>query len=311
VVKAVGVGSGSGCLILYRGKSLVATNRHVIENASRGVTVHFLTGDGKGRVKETVVPATDTRVIAVHRTADLALVDVSAGADLIGPLGIDPLRLAPPDHRPEEGERAFAIGHPGAGGRKLLTQTLSNGIISRGPREMDGATVIQTTVPTNPGNSGGPLFDEEGRVTGINTFVIRKGEDDISREGLNFALQVRYVHELLTDPTKSLTREQIAAVLGRLTETQKAELALALEPRLARAQRAGYRPALDEEGQPLRKFLHLPARKNQPLPFFLDGGEDYAVLAVGLGTDDIDLTVFALGQRRPLALDWRPDAHPR
>jgi S1-C subfamily serine protease len=311
VVKAVGVGTGSGFLIQHGGKYLVVTNRHVIENASRGVTVHFLHGDGKG-TKETVVPATDTRVIAVHRTADLALVDVSAGADVIEPLRIKPVSLAPRDHSPDVGEHAFAIGHPGGAALGILKRALSDGIISAVGREADDATFIQTTVPVNPGNSGGPLFDDDGKVIGVPTFVIRKGANrDITLQGLNFALEIRYVHELLTDPTKCMTREQIAAVLGQILPQQKAQLAAALEPRLALYRQAGFRPMTEDDGQPLQKFLHLAAGKNQMLPLFLPGGKDHAVVAVGQGTDDIDLVVMSLREARPLAWDTDPDATPQ
>ncbi len=52
-------------------------------------------------------------------------------------------------------------------------------------------TLIQTDVSANPGNSGGPLLDEQGRVAGVVTMKISKAE------GLTFAIPARYVRQIL------------------------------------------------------------------------------------------------------------------
>ena len=56
------------------------------------------------------------------------------------------------------------------------------------------ANVIQTQTPLNPGNSGGPLLDDTGRVIGINTAVTR------DKQGLNYAVAVDEVQKFLKDP---------------------------------------------------------------------------------------------------------------
>ena len=107
------------------------------------------------------------------------------------------------------GENVFAIGHPG-GGNKILTRTLSNGIISSVGRKMMNAMFLQITVPLNPGNSGGPLFDDFGRVIGVNTFIIRKSADraGIALEALNFSLEIPHVYELLEKNHDNLAMDQ-------------------------------------------------------------------------------------------------------
>jgi S1-C subfamily serine protease len=215
LVEAEEVGSGSGFLVKHGGKYLVITNRHVIENATKGVTVQFLQGDGKDADRRTKNPAEKTRVVAVHRSADLAVLDVSDASAEIDALRIDPVRLAPPNHRPQVGEHAFAIGHPGGEALGLLTRALSDGIVSAVRRKVEQASFLQVTVPINPGNSGGPLFDDDGQVIGINTFTVRRTSGrGFALEALTFVLEVSFVHEVLNDPSKSLATRQIAGVLN-------------------------------------------------------------------------------------------------
>src|SRR5262249_31607181 len=113
LVVAEGVGTGSGFLLKHRGKYLRVTNRHVLANARKGGSGHFLQGDGKEPEKRTTIPAGKTRVVAIHRSADVAVLDLSAASAQVESLRIEPVRLAPARHRPQVGEHAFAIGHPG------------------------------------------------------------------------------------------------------------------------------------------------------------------------------------------------------
>lgn len=76
------------------------------------------------------------------------------------------------------GEKVYAIGSPQA-----LENTLSEGIVS-GLREMDGVKYVQTTAPIAQGSSGGALFDEEGRLIGITTFMVK------GAGSLNFAVAI-------------------------------------------------------------------------------------------------------------------------
>jgi S1-C subfamily serine protease len=66
----------------------------------------------------------------------------------------------------EAGEEVTVIGNPGLGSR-VLSNTLTTGVVSSPRREIDGQDYIQTSAAVNRGNSGGPMFDSRGRVIGL------------------------------------------------------------------------------------------------------------------------------------------------
>lgn len=86
----------------------------------------------------------------------------------------------------KDGDVVVAIGHPFG-----LNYTATQGVISKVDRIRDGVKYIQIDAAINPGNSGGPLVNKEGRIIGINSFIIRGGDN------LGFALPVSYIREAL------------------------------------------------------------------------------------------------------------------
>ena len=116
--------------------------------------------------------------IQTSPSRDLALVTVySAGAT--------PLRPAPQQAGPQQGDRVYTIGNPVG-----LRNTVTAGIFSGYRRhEESGEIYLQTDAAINPGNSGGPLIDERGRVLGINTMIVQ------NTEGIGFAIPVTTVFE--------------------------------------------------------------------------------------------------------------------
>jgi S1-C subfamily serine protease len=122
-------------------------------------------------------------VIARDPRHDLAIVRVDTDRKGL------PLR----EGDPEVGERVYGMGHPygtiAAGKLEgLLEWSVAEGIVSA-----VGTWMIQTDTPLNPGNSGGPLVDAEGRVLGI---VSRK----LNAEGLTFAAKAEDVRTLADAP---------------------------------------------------------------------------------------------------------------
>jgi len=86
----------------------------------------------------------------------------------------------------KDGEVVVAIGHPYG-----LNYTATQGVISKVDRIRDGLKYIQIDAAINPGNSGGPLVNKAGEIIGVNSFIIRGGDN------LGFALPSIYLLEAL------------------------------------------------------------------------------------------------------------------
>lgn len=154
---------GSGFFV---DQDLVLTNAHVVKGRDK---VEVVMHDGK-RVQGTVVERASGDV-------DLALVRVVARAR---PLPLDSkgdLRV---------GTWVASVGH-GLGGIWTFTTGMISNIYPRGQQR----PVFQTQIPLNPGASGGPVFDREGRVLGIVTSGIEDSND------INFAIRTDVAFESL------------------------------------------------------------------------------------------------------------------
>jgi putative serine protease PepD len=153
-VTAEGEDSGTG--IVLNDKGLILTNDHVVSGAS-SMTV---APNGSSTVSR---PAT---LVGEEANKDLALIKV----DPTG-LGLKPLTLASSSSL-QVGDSVYAIGNPYG-----LDETLTRGIVSALGRSIsapDNATItgaIQTDAALNPGNSGGPLLNDEGEVIGVNSQI--------------------------------------------------------------------------------------------------------------------------------------------
>jgi regulator of sirC expression with transglutaminase-like and TPR domain len=158
---------GTGFVISADG--LVATNLHVIGEA-RPISVR--SADGKTRQV--------TEIRAWDRALDLAVVKVE-GKDLV------PLELGNSDDL-EAGDAIVVMGNPLG-----LTHSVVSGVLSE-QRDIDGRRMLQIAMPVEPGNSGGPVLDHQGRVVGIVTMKSRVTEN------LGFALPINLLRPLLEKP---------------------------------------------------------------------------------------------------------------
>jgi len=146
---------------------LIVTNEHVIGNNPE-VTIA-----GKLFVKML------SRVWYTDRKHDLAFVEAPKGVIL------PELKLGSYESM-KDGDQVLAIGHPYG-----LNYTATQGVISKVDRIRDGLKFIQIDAAINPGNSGGPLVNDDAEVIGVNSFIIRGGDN------LGFALPVNYLREAL------------------------------------------------------------------------------------------------------------------
>ena len=160
--------SGTGTGFYLHDYNLIVTNNHVIRD-SRQATI-------KGRNFSKQL----SRVMFADEKHDLAF--------LMPPVNVSDF----PDLKLGEytslkdGDEVLAIGHPYG-----LNYTATQGVISRVNRVQQGIEYIQIDAAINPGNSGGPLVDDDGAVVGVNTFIIKGGDN------LGFALPVSYLKEAL------------------------------------------------------------------------------------------------------------------
>ncbi|MEI7965758.1 MAG: trypsin-like peptidase domain-containing protein, partial [Chitinophagaceae bacterium] len=146
---------------------LIVTNNHVVDNAAE-VTIQ-----GK------VFSKSLSRVWYTDRKHDLAFLEPPAGAALAD------IHLGRYEDM-KDGDEIVAIGHPYG-----LNYTATQGVISKVDRIRDGLKYIQIDAAINPGNSGGPLVNGKGEVIGVNSFIIRGGDN------LGFALPVNYLRTAL------------------------------------------------------------------------------------------------------------------
>ncbi len=152
---------------------LFATARHVISTSDWSVAkkpralVSLASGVWSG-----------ADVIARHQSLDLALIWLprhSGQGEFVQPVA-----------EAKEGESIFVIGHP-----EGLKFTLSTGIISRLQEN-----VLQMSAPVSPGNSGGPVYDEQGNLVGVVSSTLDKSAQP-NAENLNFAVAAKaLLHEI-------------------------------------------------------------------------------------------------------------------
>jgi len=141
---------GSGFIISSDG--YILTNNHVVEHADK-VTVRL-------QDRRTLV----AKVVGTDPTYDIALLKVNAGGPLPAVSIGDSSKLQP-------GQWVLAIGSPFG-----FDYTVTQGIVSAvgrnlGVGDQPDTSFIQTDVPINRGNSGGPLFNLQGQVVGINSQI--------------------------------------------------------------------------------------------------------------------------------------------
>jgi len=160
-------GLGSGFVVAADG--LIATNMHVI---GQGRPIAVQMADGK-RYNVTSVHASD-------QFLDLAILRVDAD-------GLSPLPLGDSESL-KQGQGVVALGNP-----QGLRHSVVSGVVS-GRREIEERSMIQLAIPLEPGNSGGPLLDRQGRVRGILTMK------SAVTANLGFAVGINELKSLLTKP---------------------------------------------------------------------------------------------------------------
>lgn len=192
-------GQGSGVIVDAAG--YVVTNYHVVRG-SKEIKVGL--SDGR---------SVTAQVIGVDAPTDLAVLQIKADKLIAAEWGeSDDLQV---------GSLVWAVGSPFG-----LQRTITSGILSAKNRAGMGSVYqdfLQTDAAVNPGNSGGPLVDENGRVIGINTAIVGQ-----TYQGISFAIpssMARDVYQRLRTEGH-FARGWLGIALDSVSEEQAKQLGL-------------------------------------------------------------------------------------
>ena len=267
-------GQGSGFFITADGYAV--TNNHVVDRANN---VQVTVDDGR---------TYEARVIGTDPRTDLALIKVDGRNDF------PYVSLA--ENPPRIGDWVLAVGNPfGLGG------TVTAGIVSANGRDIGAGPYddfIQIDAPVNRGNSGGPTFDVNGHVIGVNTAIFSPSGGNV---GIAFAIPASTVQAVVKQLREhgSVTRGwigvQIQPVTPEIAESlnlKSARGALVAEPQPGSpAMTAGIRAGdiiTHVNGNPVRDARELartigamPPKTSVRLTVLRNGAEQQITLTLG------------------------------
>jgi serine protease Do len=236
---------GSGFIVSPDG--YVLTNAHVIDGAS--VVTVKLTDKREFRAK----------VIGSDKQSDVAVLKIDAK-------DLPTVKIGNPDQS-KVGQWVVAIGSPYG-----FDNTVTSGIISAKARSLPDETYIpfiQTDVPVNPGNSGGPLFNLNGEVIGINSMIYSQTG---GFQGLSFAIPINAAIKVKDQLVSSghVERGRIGVAVQEINQSLAKSFGLpnpqgALVSSVEKdgpAAKAGLKPGdviLQVNGEPVRDSADLPS----------------------------------------------------
>jgi S1-C subfamily serine protease len=181
------IAGGTG--FLFSSRDYIITNWHVVKGAG-SIEVKFPGGEA---IKAKVLAKdsqNDIAVLKLSQSPSTQIPDLNFG---------DSSKVRP-------GDKVFTIGYPAS---SILgkNQKITDGIVSSITGIEDDPTMFQITVPIQPGNSGGPLFNESGEVIGITTASLSLNAIrslGAVPQNVNYAIKSSFVNNLLTTIPKTL-----------------------------------------------------------------------------------------------------------
>jgi S1-C subfamily serine protease len=200
------VPGGTG--FLFSSKDYIITNYHIVKG-KHSIKAKFTNGD-----------VIEADIVSKDAKNDIAILKLKT------PSSTTSRELQFGDSsKARMGERVFTIGFPASfvlGERPKYTE----GVISAVTGIKDDPTVFQITVPIQPGNSGGPLFNQRGEVIGITTASLSLRATEVLGavpQNINYALKSSFVKNLLTSIPESLLSNRGIVVVPKGPENSLAD----------------------------------------------------------------------------------------
>ncbi len=168
--------SGSG--FLFSSKGYLLTNYHVVENANK-ISVEL----NNGTVNKTYT----AEVVQKDVDNDLAILKVNDAVFT----GAENVQYAFKDGAMDVGSQVFTIGYPLAMSGMGKEAKFADGKISAKTGYNNAVNSYQTSIPVQPGNSGGPLFNDKGQLIGIINAKVSEADN------VSYAVKVNYIRNLI------------------------------------------------------------------------------------------------------------------
>ena len=214
---AIPQGAGSG--FVWDREGHIVTNYHVV----RGGDAFLVTLKDQTQL--------EAKVVGVEPRKDIAVLKVLKGLEKLVPVQVGRSETL------QVGQKTVAIGNPFG-----LDNTVTTGIVSALGRKVigiGGVTIhdmIQTDAAVNPGNSGGPMLDSDGKLIGMNTMIYSASG---ANAGIGFAVPVAFIRRIVPQLIKYGRTVQPGIGVVVLPEPQKYQLLGDLDGVVVRDVQAG------------------------------------------------------------------------
>lgn len=266
--------SGSGFVLTRDGE--IITNEHVIDGATQ---IYVRLADGR---------ELKAKVLGSDKAGDIALLKIDAK-------GLKPVRIGNSD-LVKPGQWAVAIGSPFG-----FDHSVTAGVISAKGRSLPGednqryVPYLQTDVAINPGSSGGPLFNVQGEVIGINAQILTESG---AYNGLSFAIPINYALQVVNQLKRHGAVER--GFLGVQIQSLTREMAQAMGlDRVKGALVTGFISGSPAEQSSLQPGDIIISANGHPITESADLPQTIGVLPPG---SDVRLEVITKGKQRALSI---------
>lgn len=174
--EAISKGPKSGTGFLLSESGLVVTNHHVIDKANK-IVLKGINGD--------YTTTYTARIVVDDEKNDLAILQLENKT-----IKFEPIPYTIRSKGADTGEEIYVLGYPMITAMGVEVK-LTTGVISAKTGYQGDITSYQVSAPVQGGNSGGPLFDKQGNLTGVVNAKIQ------GAEGVTYAIKTNYLNALI------------------------------------------------------------------------------------------------------------------